>query len=86
MNLRVKWLDGGREPQLAPNPQYPTGVDIDMSGGVDRTCETKLRYPAPRCGAHEITCRTCKKRVLVSTAGRIDDPRSVRIACDPVKH
>ena len=86
MSLRAKWIDGGREPQVAPNPAFPNGIDIDQSAGAERACETALRYPAPRIGVHEVTCRVCKKRVLVTTAGRPDDPRSIKVACGPVKH
>lgn len=86
MALRVKWIDGGREPQCASNPQYPDGIAIDLSQGADRACQTSLRYPAPRCGHHLVTCRVCKQRVIVSTAGRLDDPTSVKVACLEIKH
>lgn len=79
--LKAKWIDGGKEPQCEPNPKYPDGIDIDIAGGSDRTCETKLSYPALRIGHHLVTCRSCGLRVSVTTAGRPDDPRSVKVAC-----
>lgn len=77
----VEWRDAGREPQCAPNPEYPDGIDVDVSGGASRTCLLNLNYPAQRCGAYVIDCRKCGLRVAVSTAGRPDDPRSVLLAC-----
>lgn len=86
--LIVEWIDHGREPQCAPNPKYSAGVDVDISGGAERACTTKLPYPAQRCGAYVVTCEVCGTRVGVTTAGRPDDPRSVKVACreQPRKH
>ena len=78
---RVKWVDSGREPQLPPNPSYPKGIDLDASYGADKTCKVALPYPAMRCGHYHVKCRACGATVAVSTAGRIDDPTSVRMAC-----
>lgn len=79
--LNVKWIDGGREPQCAPNPNYPNGIDLDMSKGAAKTCTANLRYPALRIGHHIVTCPVCKQRVSVTTAGRVDDPKTVKLAC-----
>lgn len=81
MALRAKWIDGGKEPSVAPNPSYPDGVDIDMSQNAAATCATDLEYPAMRIGHHLVTCKKCGLRVAVTTAGRSDDPRSVKVAC-----
>jgi hypothetical protein len=80
MTLKATWIDSGREPKSPPNPKFPDGVDIDLSRG-QRSCQVPLDYPAPRCGYHLVVCRTCKLRVVVTTAGRRDDPRSVKVAC-----
>ena len=77
----IEWLDRGREPQNPPNPAYPNGIDLDDSGGAARTCTATLPYPAKRCGVFLIVCQVCGVRVAATTAGRIDDPRSVKIAC-----
>lgn len=83
--LTVKWLDHGREPQARPDPDYPNGIDLDTSAGAAVTCETALPYPARRCGAYVVRCELCGTSALVTTAGRPDDPRSLRIACKPMK-
>jgi hypothetical protein len=79
--LVVEWLDAGREPRSPPDKRFPNGVDADVSLGAAVTCATPLPYPAKRCGQYVITCPTCDVRVMVTTAGRVDDPRSVKIAC-----
>jgi hypothetical protein len=79
--MKVEWHDAGREPQCAPNPAHPNGIDVDASGGAPAICETALPYPAKRCGQYLVECETCGQRVIVTTAGRPDDPRSVKIAC-----
>jgi hypothetical protein len=79
--MRVAWVDRGREPQCLPNPAYPNGIDVDCSGGAAATCETPLPYPAKRCGHFIVHCETCGQTIVVTTAGRPDDPRSVKMAC-----
>jgi hypothetical protein len=82
--LRVTWQDHGYEPQCEPNPRFPNGVDIDLRRPSRKpvvSCSTDLPYPAPRCGRFTIECQICGMRVAVTTAGRVDDPRSVTIPC-----
>lgn len=79
--LKVKWVDSGFWATLDPNPDHLKGIDMDVSRGSSVTCETKLPYPAQRCGFYEVTCEVCGLRVAVTTAGRADDPRSVKVAC-----
>ena len=79
--MKIDWIDSGSEPQCAPNPAYPEGIDIDASCGAVKACGTTLPYPAKRCGYYVVECETCGLRVAVTTAGRPDDPRSVRVAC-----
>jgi hypothetical protein len=79
--LSVSWVDGDREPKALPDPRYPKGIDLDLSKGAIRTCSAPLPYPAKRCGLYVITCEICKQRTMVTTAGRRDDPRSIKIAC-----
>lgn len=81
MNMTVTWIDGHREPQCPSDPNYPKGVDLDVSAGAQRTCKTQLAYPAKRCGRYTIVCEICGLTVAVSTAGRADDPRSITLAC-----
>lgn len=77
----IAWHDAGREPQCAPNPLFPNGLDMDVSQGALPACVTDLPYPAKRCGHYVIVCRDCGLRVGVTTAGRPDDPKSVKMAC-----
>ncbi len=84
-NLKAKWVDAGREPQCPPDPDFPNGMEIDGSGGAKVFCEVVLPYPAPRCGYYLLTCDVCDFQGIVTTAGRPDDPRSVKIACKPLE-
>jgi hypothetical protein len=81
MTLKVTWIDGHRLPQVRSNPAHPNGIDIDLTGSASKTCTTALPYPAKRCGMYDIICDQCGLRVAVTTAGRLDDPRSVKVAC-----
>ena len=79
--LKVEWIDKGREPKCAPDPEYPNGKDLDVSFGAERTCSTELPCPAKRCGLYIVRCEVCGYSVSITTAGRPDDPRSVKMAC-----
>jgi hypothetical protein len=81
MTLNVTWIDRHMWPQVAPNRAYPHGIDIDLSQGASATCETALPYPAKRIGYFMVKCDTCGQNTVVTTAGRADDPRSVKVAC-----
>jgi len=80
-NLTVEWIDRGTEPRSAPDPNFPAGVDLDLTRGETKTCQTALPYPARRCGYFLVSCSECGFQGLVTTAGRADDPRSIKIAC-----
>jgi hypothetical protein len=79
-DFKITWIDHHREPQCPPDPNYPDGIDIDLSGG-HLTCAVPLPYPAKRCGAYYVECKTCGTNVMITTAGRPDDPRSVCLPC-----
>ena len=79
--MKIIWIDGGREPLLKPDPRYPDGIDLDLSKGARLVCDIRLPYPAKRCGLYFIKCETCCQNFVVTTAGRPDDPRSVKVAC-----
>jgi hypothetical protein len=85
-SFKLRWLDSGHEPRCPPNPDYPDGVDIDASFDARHTCETPLPYPAQRCGTYLVECAICGVRVACTTAGRPDDPRSIKIACKELHH
>jgi hypothetical protein len=79
--LTISWIDFAREPKQLPDPRYPTGIDLDLSKGASQTCNTTLPYPAKRVGAYSIKCEKCGLTTMVTTAGRADDPRSIKLAC-----
>jgi len=79
--LKIEWHDGGHEPQCKPNPAFPAGIDVDASNGAAVTCQTDLPHPAKRCGVYIVRCGVCGASVGLTTAGRPDDPRSVKVAC-----
>lgn len=79
--LKVEWIDSGREPKCAPDPTFPNGKPVDGSEPGKPSCETALPYPAKRCGTYIVSCALCGIRVGVTTAGRPDDPTSVKISC-----
>lgn len=79
--FRVNWVDGKREPTVEPNPEFPDGIDVIASTEGAKACKVELPYPAQRIGYYRIECRVCGQRVMATTAGRPDDPRSVTFNC-----
>ena len=79
--IRVAWHDLECEPKCAPDARYPHGIDLDLSEGASVTCNVPVSYPSPRCGYLEIRCTRCGESAAVTTAGRPDDPRNVRLPC-----
>jgi hypothetical protein len=77
----VEWVDGGRKPTAPSNPKYPNGLDVEAFVPGQTTCYLKLAYPAKQCGVYHIRCRVCHLTAVVTTAGRRDDPRSIKLAC-----
>jgi len=82
--FEVQWVDNHREPQCAPNPDFPDGVDLDFSEGSP-ACTVQLPYPAKRCGLYVVKCNLCGFSVACTTAGRPDDPKSITIPCNRAK-
>ena len=78
--MKVAWVDSGREPQCKPDSNYPNGKDLDISLGK-RSCLVELPYPAKRCGYYVIECEKCNFSMACTTAGRPDDPKSLRVPC-----
>jgi hypothetical protein len=76
----IEWVDSGREPQCPPDPAFPNGKAVDLSIG-GRDCYFELPYPTKRCGVYRIECNLCGYKIAMTTAGRADDPRSLRFPC-----
>jgi hypothetical protein len=81
----VRWIDSGREPQAKPDPDYPEGRDVSGVRAGEIGCRLALPYPAKRVGNYSIVCKLCGFALLLSTAGRPDDPRSVTMPCKTVE-
>lgn len=79
--IDVKWIDRGREPTEKPNPDFPNGINVDLTSGEQKACLTTLPYPAKRCGYYFVHCKTCDYSAVITTAGRPDDPRTVKLPC-----
>lgn len=61
-----------------PHPPCDT---IDIVATTGKGCTFQLPYPSPRCGLIVVECDTCHKRTALTVAGRIDDPRVLRMIC-----
>jgi hypothetical protein len=79
--FKIKWFDWGREPRCPSDPDFPNGIDIDCSRGISPTCRANLPYPAKRCGEYHVKCLLCGINAMITTAGRPDDPRSIKLPC-----
>lgn len=82
--FHVEFFSSGRTPSVPPNPKYPEGIDVDGSGGAAQACSLALPYPAPCCGIYNIRCKLCGLTAALTTAGRPDDPRSLKLPCKAI--
>lgn len=80
-DFEIHWVDLEREPREKPDPRYPFGIDRDASEGKQPACTAQLPYPARRCGFYVVICKRCGLDAVVTTAGRVDDPRSIKLPC-----
>jgi hypothetical protein len=78
---QIKFLSANRVAKLPPNEDFPYGVVIDLSVGASKSCTVNIPYPAPCCGVMQIDCDKCGNRIVVTVAGRADDPHTVKMAC-----
>lgn len=81
----VKWFDHKREPREQPNPAWPNGIPLDATHEGEMGCTTPLPYPAQRCGVYRVRCSECGATAAVTTAGRVDDPLSIKVPCAKTK-
>jgi hypothetical protein len=75
------WVDQHRVSTYPADPSFPIGTAIDVALDAMKACRLELPCPAARCGLWVITCRVCHYSIALATAGRADDPRSVRVPC-----
>ncbi len=82
MKHTIEFVASGRgKARCAPDPAYPNGKAVD--GGFAVACLVELPYPAPECGVFHISCADCVSTLIVTAAGRSDDPVSVTMPCMP---
>jgi hypothetical protein len=79
--FRITWHDRQREATVPADRTFPNGRDIDYAGPGARACLVELAHPASRVGFWTLFCLKCRSHAGVGTAGRADDPRSVRVPC-----
>jgi hypothetical protein len=79
-DLKIDWIDRGLQPTQQPNPAYPKGIDLDLTKGRPG-CQVPLPWPAKRIGFYRVECKRCGSNAVVTTAGRQDDPRSIKLPC-----
>ena len=96
MSFEIEWIDSQREPVCEPNPDFLNGahfVVFPNNGGVIAKdseppeitgadfCTVLLPYPAKRCGLFKVGCTSCGYAFAITTAGRVDDPKTVTVIC-----
>jgi len=83
----IHWHDRGRPPKVAPNPDYPDGIELDLRQDKDRSaCNINLPYPTghENIGTWVVECSKCGLRIGITAASRPDDPRSALVNCKTV--
>jgi hypothetical protein len=84
VDVAVKFIPSGQgKARCPPDPRYPEGfvLKADVPNGVP-CCTFYLPYPAPECGWFKVECEKCGINILVSVAGRPDDPLAVILPCE----
>lgn len=78
----VEFRPSGRgKAQCDSDPAYPNGIAVSYAKPGQLSCLVKLPYPAPECGMWMVGCDDCSLAVMITAAGRPDDPISVNMAC-----
>lgn len=82
----ITWHSHNKRAQCEPNPDYPEGMDIDITNKENEAnCFVELPYPAEECGVWLVRCKTCGAVNGATAAGRPDDPKSFKFPCTPRK-
>jgi hypothetical protein len=95
-DFEICWIDRGHPPRNQPNPHYPDGCHVDLTGShpvklthpklpesKHQTCRIELPYPSghDNVGTWVLVCRRCKRSLAITAASRVDDARSVLVSC-----
>src|SRR5580765_1556151 len=80
-DIQIDFVSYHRTAKNPPNPEYPEGVNLDLTKGAKVACLADLPYPAQCCGILFVRCRKCGANAAITTAGRLDDPRTVKLPC-----
>jgi hypothetical protein len=79
--FKITWSRHEHEPQPV-NVSYPEGTHVDLSQKRQPACTVSVPYPTrPELGLLRIKCGACGAYAILPTCGRLDDPRSVKLAC-----
>jgi hypothetical protein len=78
----IVFVPSGRgKAQCPPDPKYPEGCAIILARPGESSCTMLLQYPAPECGMWHAECARCPLSVMITAAGRPDDPLAVTVTC-----
>ena len=85
-NLVATWEPraGGRPPSEPANPDFPNGMDVDITNG-ERSCVAALPLVNNRLGLYIVRCELCGMSCALTVAGRADDALLARIPCKIVE-
>lgn len=64
-----------------PTPGFENGGDLDFAKDGASWCVTALSVWPGRLGTLHVRCQHCDVTVDLTTAGRADDPKLVRLPC-----
>jgi len=77
----VQWTGTGRKAQHPPDRRFPHGVEIRTNSPGRPYCVVFPPYPAKEIGTWTISCQKCGLVIVVTAAGRPDDPNTVYLGC-----
>jgi hypothetical protein len=88
-HLRVEWRERHvRSRREAPAPAaspvqdaYPGGIDVDLAMGGGAHCSAVLPQHPGKPGLYDIRCTRCGLSLALTSGGRSNDPRAVRVPC-----
>lgn len=83
---KVVYISRGHDPKVPFNRAHPWGIDLgNAEGGL--SCHVELEpWPTPECGLLYVECKKCGTNAMITTAGRVDDPRSINLPCKGMGH